>query len=268
MAWSGGTYTRSNGVYTGSLVWQSDAAASVKILATRHDTHDQDLADGISACIHKGGQNSPTANISWGSKKITSLANGSDATDAATYGQTITAASFDGATDVLTLTRSVGNLTVDLTGAVKITAFDVTGTASASTFLRGDGTWGAAVTSVAVANAVGITWSGSPITGSGTLTPTLSANLQSWSGIAPSDKAGSTGSGASGTWGISITGNAATASAVAWSGISSKPTTISGYGITDGVTNVSGVASIRKMTQAAYDALGSKDANTLYVIVG
>lgn len=34
------------------------------------------------------------------------------------------------------------------------------------------------------------------------------------------------------------------------------------------VENVSGVASIRKMTQAAYNALGTKDANTLYVIVG
>lgn len=44
------------------------------------------------------------------------------------------------------------------------------------------------VTSVAVANATGITWAGSPITTSGTLTPTLSANLQSWSGIAPASK--------------------------------------------------------------------------------
>ena len=31
----------------------------------------------------------------------------------------------------------------------------------------------------------------------------------------------------------SCSGNAATASAVAWSGVTSKPTTISGYGITD-----------------------------------
>lgn len=45
------------------------------------------------------------------------------------------------------------------------------------------------VTSVAVANATGITWAGSPITTSGTLTPTLSANLQSWSGISPASKA-------------------------------------------------------------------------------
>lgn len=51
------------------------------------------------------------------------------------------------------------------------------------------------------------------------------------------------GTGATGTWGISITGNAATAttagsattassaSAVPWSGVSGKPATLSGYGI-------------------------------------
>lgn len=44
------------------------------------------------------------------------------------------------------------------------------------------------------------------------------------------------GTGATGTWDISVTGNAATASAVAWSGITSKPTTLSGFGITDGQT--------------------------------
>ena len=41
-----------------------------------------------------------------------------------------------------------------------------------------------------------------------------------------------TGTGASGTWGINITGSAGS---VAWSGVTSKPTTISGYGITDAV---------------------------------
>lgn len=44
------------------------------------------------------------------------------------------------------------------------------------------------VTSVAVANATGITWVGSPITTSGTFTPTLSTNLQAWSGLATSSK--------------------------------------------------------------------------------
>ncbi|GAA5075465.1 hypothetical protein [Lysobacter panacisoli] len=44
------------------------------------------------------------------------------------------------------------------------------------------------VNSVAVANATGITWAGGPITESGTLTPTLSANLQAWHGLATSAK--------------------------------------------------------------------------------
>ncbi len=72
-----------------------------------------------------------------------------------------------------------------------------TGTRDSTTFLRGDNTWatppagggGGTVTSVAAANATGITWAGSPITGGGTLTPTLSANLQSWHAISPSTKA-------------------------------------------------------------------------------
>lgn len=41
-----------------------------------------------------------------------------------------------------------------------------------------------------------------------------------------------TGGGASGSWGISVTGSAGS---VAWSGVTGKPTTLSGYGITDGL---------------------------------
>lgn len=55
MSWSSGIFTRTNGVYSGAGVWASDAAAAVKITAVRHDTHDKDLADGINACLHKGG---------------------------------------------------------------------------------------------------------------------------------------------------------------------------------------------------------------------
>lgn len=46
----------------------------------------------------------------------------------------------------------------------------------------GAGTGSGSVTSVAVANATGITWTGSPITGSGTFTPTLDATLQALAG--------------------------------------------------------------------------------------
>jgi len=66
--------------------------------------------------------------------------------------------------------------------------------------------------------------SGSTYTGSATLT--VSYNTVG----APS----TTGANASGSWGISVTGSAGS---VAWSGITSKPTTLSGFGITDGASN-------------------------------
>lgn len=57
MAWSGGTFTRTNGVNSGATTWATDAAAGVKIVDTRHDTHDQDLATGINQCLNKDGSN-------------------------------------------------------------------------------------------------------------------------------------------------------------------------------------------------------------------
>ena len=55
MAWTGGVFVRSNGTYSGAVVWQNDASANIKIVAQRHDVHDKDLADGINDCMHKGG---------------------------------------------------------------------------------------------------------------------------------------------------------------------------------------------------------------------
>lgn len=67
MGWNGsGTFTRTNGDNTGSTTWQQDKADGDKILASRHDTHDQDLADGINSCLAKNGENSMTANLDMG----------------------------------------------------------------------------------------------------------------------------------------------------------------------------------------------------------
>lgn len=121
-----------------------------------------------------------------------------------------------------------------------------TGTADSTTFLRGDGTFAVpaggggagTVTSVAVANATGITWSGSPITSSGTLTPTLSANLQSWSALAPSAKAN-----ASHTHALSdLTQSGATSGQVAtWNGSAWAPATPGGGGGGSGTVTSIGI---------------------------
>jgi hypothetical protein len=80
MPWSAGTYTRAYGA-TG---WVNDRDASTAILATRHDTHDQDLAVGINACLAKDGSNAATANLNAGTYKITNLGTPTVSTDAAT----------------------------------------------------------------------------------------------------------------------------------------------------------------------------------------
>ena len=74
MAWSSGTFTRTNGTYSGATVWNQDRLAGTKITSANHDTHDQDIAQGVNACLNKNGQNSPTANIDWGGFKITNHA--------------------------------------------------------------------------------------------------------------------------------------------------------------------------------------------------
>jgi len=99
---------------------------------------------------------------------------------------------------------------------------------------------GTGVTSVAVADATGISWSGSPITTSGTFTPTLSANLQSWSALAPATKAD-----ASHTHTLSnLTQSGATSGQVAtWNGSAWTPATPSGGGGGSGTVTSVAVAN-------------------------
>jgi hypothetical protein len=71
-----GTYTRTDGVYTGSQVWTNERDANVKIRADRSDTHDQDMADAITASLAKDGQTTPTADLPMGTYKHTGVGNG------------------------------------------------------------------------------------------------------------------------------------------------------------------------------------------------
>lgn len=82
-----GTYSRTNGVNSGATTWQLDRDAGTKILASRHDTHDQDIADALTASVAKDGQTTPTANLPMGNFKHTGVADATSRTHYAAYGQ-------------------------------------------------------------------------------------------------------------------------------------------------------------------------------------
>lgn len=76
-----GTFARTNGVHTGNTLWTDDRDAGSKILADRHDLHDQDLADGITQSLSKDGQTPPTANLPMATFKHTNVAASAARTD-------------------------------------------------------------------------------------------------------------------------------------------------------------------------------------------
>lgn len=82
-----GTFTRTNGVNTGSGAWADDAAAGTRILASRHDTHDQDIAAGLTNCITKDGQTIPTAHLPMGGYRHTNVASATARTNYAAAAQ-------------------------------------------------------------------------------------------------------------------------------------------------------------------------------------
>lgn len=129
MTWNGtGTYTQTDGTFSGTGICAAQAGdGDAVIRAAEMDLLLQDHATAINACLAKNGENAATANINLDSHKLINVTNGSSAQDAATYAQTITALSFDNGTNIVTATRSAGNLTVDLsdlaagTGGVALT---------------------------------------------------------------------------------------------------------------------------------------------------
>jgi hypothetical protein len=82
-----GTFSRTNGVNTGSTAWQSDRDTGVNITVTRHDTHDQDLANGLTNCVTKDGQTTRTADSPMAGYKHTNVGNATARSNYAATGQ-------------------------------------------------------------------------------------------------------------------------------------------------------------------------------------
>lgn len=108
MPWTGSSFVRTDGTYTGQTVWFENFSNAIKIVYSRHDTHDQDIADGITACINKNGDNTPTQDIPWGGFKITGIGLASANTNVAAWGQTLGAVTLDGGTFLATFTDRNG----------------------------------------------------------------------------------------------------------------------------------------------------------------
>lgn len=93
MPWSGSagsqTYSRTDGTRTGSTTWQLADAAGVDIISPDHDTHDQDMADAISACLKKDGNNTATANLPMGGFRHTNVGVAVAPTDYARLSDTV-----------------------------------------------------------------------------------------------------------------------------------------------------------------------------------
>lgn len=82
MAFNGsGTFNRSNGTHSGSTTWVQDANAGTNIEASIHDTHDQDLADGLTNVICKDGQTTVTANLPMATYRHTNVGAANARTD-------------------------------------------------------------------------------------------------------------------------------------------------------------------------------------------
>jgi len=102
-----GSFQRFNDQYYGFDVWQQDLDTDKKIIALRHDVHDEDLAIGISQCLPKDGSELMLGNLQMGGFKVTKMANADnlEPDSAAAFGQTITDVTFNNSTRIMTLVR-------------------------------------------------------------------------------------------------------------------------------------------------------------------
>lgn len=134
MTWTGGNYSRPGG----STAWGDDRDAGTEIEAGLHDTHDQDLAQGINDCLHKGGQNAATGDISMGSNKLTNLATPTADNDAANKAYVDSAFVTGGIVPYTSTTPPSGWLLCDGTAVSRTTYADLFAVVGV-TFGSGDG---------------------------------------------------------------------------------------------------------------------------------
>lgn len=115
MPWTAGVYRKGNYSTNG---WTGDAANSIGIEAGRHDTQDDDFANGINNCLAKDGTNQMTADLNFGgSAKPINVAAGTAAAPAYCAGGDVDTGIFSPAANQLAIS----------TGGVERVRFDSNG---------------------------------------------------------------------------------------------------------------------------------------------
>ncbi len=100
-----GVFIRTNGEFNGAEVWQDDLEKPEKIVALRHDTHDEDIANGIAECLPKDGSEPMLGTLEMGGFGVRNVLQATLSNAMPSFGQTITAVSWDAILEQLTLTR-------------------------------------------------------------------------------------------------------------------------------------------------------------------
>src|ERR1700761_1317894 len=77
-----------SGIFVRNFSWVSDASNSIPITASRMDSDTNDIALGLTNCVTRDGQSTPTANLPMGGFKFTNVANASASNEYVTLGQT------------------------------------------------------------------------------------------------------------------------------------------------------------------------------------
>ena len=109
-----GVFQRKDGAgHTGSDMWAAAERDRNTVNGVAHDTHDEDVVSGLELAWLRDGQNSPTADLPMDGRKFTGVADATEATEFASYGQLIALttpfvlpASVGGTNDAITLSPS------------------------------------------------------------------------------------------------------------------------------------------------------------------
>ena len=82
-----GSFLRVNPSFSGATVWDQDRQAGFKVVSSRHDIHDEDLATGIAKALNLDGYNAMLANLNMGGFRIVNMIAGIGGTDAVNLDQ-------------------------------------------------------------------------------------------------------------------------------------------------------------------------------------